>query len=366
MMTTPNIFDFATKELSQDAMICWLIAWADADATEGPVDGGLCLCGRAFVDALFAKWQDWPVELGAQIRTEVCRQQNRIDVLARVDDRYVLLIEDKTDTGAHDDQLDRYRKAVINGETAFGDVAYENLYPIYVKTGNHSLRDRQYAETRGYAVFDRTDFLRVLDAYRGPNPILLDFRRHLQQWQRETDSFHNWTKEAMPKPGKEGDRSLGWEGFYRYIEENGLAHAMKDWGALLTQVGTYWGLWVKPNETSSNSSFALWIEENRISFRLYGAKYRPCVDGMNREKEYWANAFVDSGRGCLTKPNRLSVTKTRPMSVAEWRDWLAFGDDGRLDMDETVQNLNWAKDILRRTITGADGVPSGDRQQAVP
>ena len=24
----PNIFDFATKELSQDAMICWLIRWA--------------------------------------------------------------------------------------------------------------------------------------------------------------------------------------------------------------------------------------------------------------------------------------------------------------------------------------------------
>ena len=33
---TPNLFDFATKELSQDAVICWLIAWADADATEGP------------------------------------------------------------------------------------------------------------------------------------------------------------------------------------------------------------------------------------------------------------------------------------------------------------------------------------------
>ena len=23
----PSIFDYATKELSQDAMICWLIAW---------------------------------------------------------------------------------------------------------------------------------------------------------------------------------------------------------------------------------------------------------------------------------------------------------------------------------------------------
>ena len=25
---TPNLFHYATKELSQDAMICWLIDWA--------------------------------------------------------------------------------------------------------------------------------------------------------------------------------------------------------------------------------------------------------------------------------------------------------------------------------------------------
>ena len=352
-MTSPNLFDFATKELSQDAVICWLIAWADADATEGSADGGLRRCGRAFVDALFAKWQDWgTVALGDRIRTEVKRQENRIDVLARVDCRYVLLIEDKTDTGAHDDQLDRYLTTVINGGTAFGDVAYEDLFPIYVQTGNHSLKDREHARKRGYKVFDRTDFLRVLDTYRGPNPILLDFRSHLMRWHHETDSFRRWTKYTMPRPGKEGDRSRGWEGFYRRIEEDDLVHSGDDWGALKTKVGTYWGLWIKPHETSRSSRFALWIEENRISFRLYGAKDGTCsVDGMNREKEYWANAFVESGGGWLTKPRRLSATKTKPMCVAEWQDWLAFGDEGRIDMKETLQNLNWARETLLSTIT---------------
>jgi len=27
--TTPNLFRFATSELSQDAFICWLASWAD-------------------------------------------------------------------------------------------------------------------------------------------------------------------------------------------------------------------------------------------------------------------------------------------------------------------------------------------------
>lgn len=350
---TPNLFDFATKELSQDAVICWLIAWADADATEGPVDVGLRQCGRAFVDALFAKWQDWPVELGDRIRTEVKRQQNRIDVLARVDGRHVLLIEDKTDTSAHDDQLDRYCEAVIKGETAFGDVANADLFPIYVKTGNHSLRDRQHAKGKHYRVFDRTDFLRVLDTYCGTNPILLDFRRHLQRWERQTDSFRAWTEEDISSRKKDDEETrLGWEGFYRCVEENCLIDFADDWGSLTTQVGSYWVLWLRPAKTSSNSAFEIWIERERLSIRLWGAKTKYSVTGMNREKEHWAKAFIESGGGWLTKPSRFAATKTKPMCVAEWQDWLAFGDDGRLDVDETVRNLKWAREVLLSTITG--------------
>jgi hypothetical protein len=30
----PNLFNYATSELSQDAFICWLIAWADSSQIE--------------------------------------------------------------------------------------------------------------------------------------------------------------------------------------------------------------------------------------------------------------------------------------------------------------------------------------------
>ena len=42
----PNIFRYATKELSQDALICWLVACAKE------ADGELRECGLAFVEAL--------------------------------------------------------------------------------------------------------------------------------------------------------------------------------------------------------------------------------------------------------------------------------------------------------------------------
>ena len=62
-MCRPNLFDYATKELSQDAVICWLIAWAQTEPTDER-DRMLRDLGRSFVDALLAKhdaklsWED--------------------------------------------------------------------------------------------------------------------------------------------------------------------------------------------------------------------------------------------------------------------------------------------------------------------
>ena len=53
MTSPPNLFDYATKELSQDAVICWLIDWAGRETNGDPEDEELRQCGLAFVDALF-------------------------------------------------------------------------------------------------------------------------------------------------------------------------------------------------------------------------------------------------------------------------------------------------------------------------
>lgn len=351
-MASPNIFDFATKELSQDAVISWLIAWAGAQTNGTPAEEALRRSGVAFVKALFAKWRGWgEVDLGESVRTRVLRQEHNIDVLVRVDGRHVLLIEDKTNTGSHDDQLERYQTLVLEGKTALGQVAWDDLFPIYFRTGNYSLKDRLDAEREGYRIFDRNDFLEVLDRYNGMNAILVDFRDHLRRWQQQTDSFRDWTKETMPSLEEGDENSRGWEGLYRYIEETGLADSGDEWGPLKTRIGSYWGIWVKPKETSTNSSFAIWIEKDKISFRLYGAKNSTLsVPGMNREKELWAKAFVDGYPRRLERPRPLAATRTRPMSVAEWREWVAFRDGGRLDLDNTLANLTAARKMLRSTI----------------
>ena len=135
----PNFFHYATNELSQDAMICWLINWAGQDGADG--DKQLRRCARRLVQALLNHKRDDRVHLRGAITTEIRQQDNRIDVLARINGQYVLLMENKTDTGRHGDQLSRGYQAVIHGETDFRAVDEEHVRPIFFRRGNQSLAD---------------------------------------------------------------------------------------------------------------------------------------------------------------------------------------------------------------------------------
>ena len=197
MTNRPNLFSFATKELSQDAMICWLIKWSGvmADTEE---EKGLQTCGEAFVDALL---REHGQELADPVKgASIYRQDKDIDVLALVEDqgkRHVLLIEDKTHTKEHGGQLQRYLNRVRNGETSVGNEGkhWDLLHPIYLKTGNQSLAADRRIERKGYRVFRREEWLRVLDTYEGNHPILIDFREHLRYWENQFRSFRNWRKD---------------------------------------------------------------------------------------------------------------------------------------------------------------------------
>ena len=148
---------------------------------------------------------------------------------------------------------------------------------------------------------------------------------------------------------------LGWEGLYAWIEKKYLDDRpddWDDWGGLTSRNGGYWGVWMEPCKTSRNSRFAIWIEQDRISFRLYGAKTKISVTGMERERRYWADALVERGEGRFVKPRRLNATKTKPMCVSEWRGWIEFRNtDGRLDFEGSIKNIDRAKQILLNTIS---------------
>ena len=225
--------------------------------------------------------------------------------------------------------------------------AKEHLHAVCIKTGNLSRAERIRIEDQDFAVFDRKALLRVLNLYSGQNDILVDFRRHLKRWERETNSFQKWSRNEK-KPER---LERGWEGLYAWIEDHYQDKSDEKWGYLRsTLIGGFHGLSVVPTVTSKNSRFAMWIERDRISFRLYGAKRQESLKGMDREKQVWASRFEERGGGSFRRPSHLRPTKTKPMCVSEWRGWLEFGADDRIDLDRSVANIDRAKKILKSTI----------------
>ena len=99
----PNIFKLATKELSQDGFFTWLIQWADNTYIQH--NQQLNETAKDFVRLLLDETSDYQIK-----KVEAGRQWNNIDIWAEVNDEYAIIIEDKTNTGEHSEQLERYKQ----------------------------------------------------------------------------------------------------------------------------------------------------------------------------------------------------------------------------------------------------------------
>lgn len=178
----PNLFRYATRELSQDAFICWLLSWADDVNREN--DGALYQTGVTFVNRLLATHEVEPPP--NYWRVDVDRQVGGIDVVAQLNDDIVLIVEDKIDASEHSDQLARYLKAAQRRFTG------RTIVPVYFKMGEQLCFSA--VEAAGWKCFLRRMMLNVLaSAYRlgARSDILNDYHERLMELDRR-----HWNNEV--------------------------------------------------------------------------------------------------------------------------------------------------------------------------
>ena len=275
---------------------------------------------------------------------EVWQQHQRIDVLAKINDTHVLLIEDKTDSTDHSGQLERYYEAVR--EEYPGKV----IYPIYFKTGNYQHSEKSRIEEEPthmdakywYKVFDRRDFLRVLKEYKRANATLTDFYDYLQGLEDRTNSYEKWTKETRPSWDWDA-----WRGFFKCIEQEFKA----GWGYVPNPTGGFLGFWWGGRRYDNAEVYMqLQVDPGRpdsqhLCFKV-GAHHADAAD-QDRLKHECHGRIVHAGNGLVRKPPRMKRGKT--MTVAMWAsDWMAFDANGKFDLDQTVRNLKEAESVLKQ------------------
>lgn len=360
----PNLFHYGRKELSQDAMICWILVWANKEYAG--VNFKLHETGRKFARTLFFKHNEFVPE---EISKVVVKQQvSGIDVLVTVNDKFVILIEDKTDSGRHGNQLVRYHKEILGRKTIDGvEVTKDNLFPIFLKTGNMSNAEKIEVETRidengvrldpPYRVFNQTDFLEALSEVEGVSEILDDFVCYLQELEDDFNSWKHIHLEDWPRdswPSLQAWRA--WQGFYRSLEEKFGADG---WGYVPNQTGGFWGLWWSFEKIEGDGKYLyLQIEQKHVAFKIeVPDEFR---DKRGEIRNHWYYKIMESAEKSgikVAKPERFGSGRT--MTVAVYKpdvdsnndaDWRKFGNDKKLDYNTTIERLEKLQQVLQLAV----------------
>lgn len=185
MEDRPNIFKFATKELSQDAFICWLLSWAmkkfDGKNSE------LSQCARKLVLSFLHKFECYHQIILDDVEdiSNIWQQYQKIDVYLQVNIKRVgkvsFILEDKVHTSHHSDQLQRYQNIVEKD-----DIIESDILGIYFKTGFIYDEDKNLLES--FRLFDRKDLLRVLETCKSDNFIFCDYLSYLREMDSKFES----------------------------------------------------------------------------------------------------------------------------------------------------------------------------------
>ncbi|WP_193778001.1 PD-(D/E)XK nuclease family protein [Psychrobacter sp. FDAARGOS_221] len=208
-METPNLFKFATSELSQDAFIAWLLSWANPEY-KGGSDKHKAL-NKIAIDILTLFFQKSGKKLPNHIENiDVRRQVNHIDVLCVINDTYAVLIEDKVGTVQHSNQLARYKQYLMTKQHQ--PFAEDKIISIYLQTHDQSSYDK--VMEHGFYPVLRKDLLQVFDNADNEaarqSDIYANYYYYLQSIETAVQSFrtvpvHKWKRHA-------------WKGFFIYLQ----------------------------------------------------------------------------------------------------------------------------------------------------
>lgn len=324
----PNLFEIATKELSQDSFIVWLVRWADPSLKK--VDPLLYNVGTRLIRrCLTANGTPFNDEIA---KIEAGRQWENIDIWITVNDKYLIIIEDKTYTGEHSGQLKRYK------DTADKWCRENNYNPpicIYLKTGNESLARRNKVENEGYSIIDRKAFLEILGSERIENEIYSDFLANLEFIDKAFDSW---------KTKKIGTWDYtDWQGFFHVLD--GKIHLI-DWYHVPNPSGGFWNACVNW-KYREDIPFFIQLEESKLVFKISTHPEDIDTDRLlrtsrgeirNKMHEFIEEKARSEKYSEITKPDRFGTGNHMAVAVVKKEYWLG-NDDDFVDIDKVISNI---------------------------
>lgn len=209
-----NLFDFATKELSQDAFLRWLFeSWEDKDLT--PVVSALlkefCILSDNENIEKIETWGQW------------CK----IDITVYIDTdkrKLALFIEDKSFSGEHD-QLLKYNSAIKT-------IKNREIFKIFYKTSLLKDKDVTAAINADWKTYDINEIYELFCPFTDTKNVIL------HQYINYINAICMATKSTY-KPNK-NDNNIDFIQWDSYFKGKILPHFIKEFPKSVVLSGTEW------------------------------------------------------------------------------------------------------------------------------
>lgn len=300
-----NIFDFATKELSQDAFLRWFI---ESDAN----DSGKKLLAKFIDESDYKK-----IEI---IGTSAQLKDMDICVDFKLDgESSVLIIEDKIGTSTHDDQLHRYMIAVDKwNEKHNGRSSYFVYYKPRVLSDDEvkavkeiELKDHNWA----WQIFDINKIYEFFKEYEdSDNLIIKYYSEHVRKIKESCDNV------KLPKE----NNILEWRSYFENVLKNKMVYDQVKYGI---EVGEYRALY---------ATFVIYVKgkDNKIT-PYFEIRSRDCLNNNltgriliykkemseSQIQDYKKN--VELQHGLIKRENhKKQIASTKELSYKDEKDFI--------------------------------------------
>jgi hypothetical protein len=288
-----NLFFYASSELSQDAFICYLLSFAVP--AHSNKDAALTNCAKELIRWMLPDRQEPDF-----VVTEIRRQYKNIDILAVVNENIYIVIEDKTFTGQHDNQINRYAQTVR-------DDFHTEPVCVYYK-----IAEQPYPEPKAVNI-TRTDLLSIFHKYDSDNQIYKEYVAYLEYIDDHVNAY-------KIEPISAWD-DHAYRGFFTHlmtevIEKNGR----NSWRHVSNPNGGFWGLWwnwLSPNNLEKANLRQEWldylylqIENNTIAVKIYAESVQDKRITQNirrRLYEYLRQELGEFAKGTFRPGTSMSI-----------------------------------------------------------
>lgn len=343
--TLPNIFHYATKELSQDAFLCWLLSLADAKYAD---TGNRSIHELAvyFIHKLFAN-PDFVFK-----NVKVKKQVKNIDIWVEIDGKHLLIIEDKTSSNAGIEQLMTYKKTATDFCKKNN---FESLNCIYLKTGLESANQfSSNAKNEGWTMFSLEDLFLVFNTQiqNISHPFLLDFYNITKE---KINRRENYSSFITPTDSPNDVICV----FYKHLEQDEI---FKRWGAVDIR-GTR-RLYAN-NYYSKETEYGVYLQLEKLKLRVKidlgqlgterGKKYKTFKKEFDK---FNIRSVYDKTRNLLKTDlffediaiKTAKFSKHNYLTFADIEDsaWLVFTKNDNLDYEKTAENIKKINNQLTR------------------